>query len=163
MEEALEIKMPETDSCKEMMRKRQYYINKESYDCPSNKHLVPTQINVFTDGSKTLRGVGCGFAIYTEGKIIAEDCLPLNPECTVFQAELEAIHLAANYLNAIRERLKVKYVKFFSDSQSSLQALDSIKISSKTVLKTAQALNRLGVKNKKNDVMLDQGPCRTHG
>ena len=55
LEEALEIKMPETESCKEMMRKRQYYIIKESYDCPSNKHLVPMQINLFTDGSKTLR------------------------------------------------------------------------------------------------------------
>ena len=67
----------------------------------------------------------------------------MNKEGTVFQAELIALDLAANALMNMLKTRKYKYIKIFSDSMSSLQALDSGKITSKTVLKTKQSLNLL--------------------
>ena len=70
----------------------------------------------------------------------------LNKECTVYQAELEAIRRAAKVMNENCIKWKIKYVKIFSDSMSSLQALDTIKITSKTVRDAAQELNSLSIR-----------------
>ena len=67
-------------------------------------------------------------------------------------AELEAIYRATEYLLNEAEGRKVKYVKIFSDSMSSLQALDSMKMSSKTVMKTANSLNNLAKITKRLDL-----------
>ena len=73
----------------------------------------------------------------------------LNKECTVYQAELEAIRRAAKVLNENGKNWKIKYVKIFSDSMSSLQALDSIKKTSKTVRDAAIELNKLATVTKR--------------
>ena len=103
---------------------------------------------IYTDGSKTDDGVGSGYIVYQGKEILGEDGSPLNKESTVFQAELEAIRRAADFLAGSEKVKHMKYVKIFSDSMSSLQALDSVNITSKTVLKAARSLNKLANKVK---------------
>ena len=106
-------------------------------------------MNVYTDGSKTDTGVRCGYAILSNGKLLADKCIPLGKECTVFQAELEAIHRSACYLNKNFNLISPKYIKIFSDNQSSLQALNATNITSKTALKTIMSLYSLGKRVKR--------------
>lgn len=54
----------------------------------SNTHPLLSQINIFTDGSKTSQHTGAGFVIYCQGTIIAEGAQSLPPLSTVFQAEV---------------------------------------------------------------------------
>ena len=83
LQEKMSIKDSTTDSCREDIYKKNYRINKDSYHNESNKHLCKSQIAVYTNGSKTDRGVGCGFVIYYEGKNAHEEMATLNKECTV--------------------------------------------------------------------------------
>ena len=151
-EEALNIRQTVNDSCREILKERKYKINSDSFKCTSNKYLNPSQINVYTDGSKTDRGTGSGFVIISGSKILAEDSVRLNDESTVFQAELEAIRRAAEYIGKNAEVKGYKYVKIFSDSMSSLQALSSLKMTSKTVLRTAKELNNMASKVRRADL-----------
>ena len=59
---------------------------------------------------------------------------------TVYQAELEAIYQACTYMDDKPNELKTKYVKFLTDSQSVLLALNNIDIKSSIALKTAKVL-----------------------
>ena len=76
-------------------------------------------------------------------KVCSEGIIPLNKECTVFQAEIEAMRQAAQYLIQIARTKRIKYMKIFSDSMSGLQALDAGHITSKLVLATIKTLNQL--------------------
>ena len=143
LEEEIGLKLPESDACKIFYPDKGYIINYNSYRCTTNKYLGPSEVNVYTDGSKTESGVGAGFAIYQGGKLLREGCDTVNKEGTVFQAELVAIDLASQALVEMSKEKGYKFIKMFSDSMSSLQALDSAKITSKTVLKTKRSLNRL--------------------
>ena len=143
-QEKMDIKTPSTDNCRETLTGKKYHINSDSFDKNNKKHLCRSQITVYTDGSKTEYGVSCGFIAYKGNKkILAEDCIPLNKECTVYQAELVAIKKAAELLTENVDRWNVKYVKIMSDSLSSLQTLDSLTHNTKTGHCTAESLNRL--------------------
>ena len=63
----------------------------------------------------------------------------------MFQAEVLAIREAAIY---VRERndLNIKYVKFFSDSQAALKALNKKDVTSRIVWQTHDILNGLASK-----------------
>src|SRR5258706_12493641 len=54
---------------------------------------TPASINIFTDGSKNDdRGhVASAFVAYSDNVLIAEGAERLNADCSVFQAELNAI------------------------------------------------------------------------
>ena len=95
--------------------------------------LLPlSQINSFTDGSKTNHHTGAGFVIYRQGTLIAEGacCLPLLS--TVFQAEISAIQMATQALTFLILPTD-RYLKIFTDSQASLFALNSSLITSQPV------------------------------
>ena len=61
--------------------------------------------------------------------------------------EAIAIQVASKYL-VKRRSLKPKYVKYFSDSRSVLQALDSNGITSLVIADMIEKLNKLGDKVK---------------
>ena len=76
--------------------------------------------------------------------------LKLNlTHATVYQAELEAIYQAFNYLEENHNRLKLKYVKTLTDSQSALQALNNIDLKSTIALKTEEALKNISWRKQK--------------
>ena len=64
----------------------------------------------------------------------------LNRESTVFQAEIEAIFQATQYLIAHTHDLGIQFVKILSDSQAAIKALSNRRIRSKGVLKTLESM-----------------------
>lgn len=95
----------------------------------------------FTDGSKTLQGVGAGVVGPRAHKSIT-----LAADTTIFQAELYAILEAVDILNS-RGYIRVK-INILSDSQSVLKALKGYTFNSKVLLECNQALNDLASDNK---------------
>ena len=138
-----DITYPATDKINSLVWNKKFKINSDSFGPQYDTMLTHTQINVYTDGSKTAKGVGAGSAIYLFNQLIHEDFFPLAPGATIFQAELIAIANAAKQISKFK-KIKPKYVKFFSDSRAALMALDSHKITSKTTHDTITALNKLG-------------------
>ena len=126
---------------------------KES-NIPKNYHIIIdevagfqkpklSQINVFTDGSKTKLGVGAGFIIMRgRQQVITTESISLNKEATVFQAEAVAIEKAVRFLINHSET-RDKYIRIFSDSQAVLKALDKDNVTSQTILRAKTALYEL--------------------
>ncbi|XP_035228961.1 uncharacterized protein LOC118201048 [Stegodyphus dumicola] len=71
---------------------------------------------LYTDGSKTEAGTGCGFCKLDKGSIIFWK-RRLNESNSVFQAELIHIPISHSYRNGLNQ------VHIYTDSASSLQAL----------------------------------------
>ena len=67
-----------------------------------------TQLNVYTDGSKTKTGTGAGFVIYDKQKLVHKDYFPLAPTATVYQAEVIAIGKAAKFITKFKKTLTPK-------------------------------------------------------
>ena len=94
----------------------------------------------YTDGSKLKNLVGYGYGITMGNHIMSSDNGSLDPKCSVFQAEIQAISSVCNdLLNWNRENVTI-----FSDSQAALAALDSFRLKSKTVIDCVEKLNLLG-------------------
>ena len=75
----------------------------------------------YTDGSKEDSRVGAGWLCSHGDTIIAEDCIPLGPCNTVFQAEVMAITEALSW---IKENLDPgTAVSVRSDSSAAIQAI----------------------------------------
>ena len=144
----LGIHYPDIDRTSALNLNNKFTVNTDSFN-NYTKHLMHSQLNVYTDGSKTDIGTGAGFVIYDKQKLIHKDYFPLAPTATVYQAEVIAIGKAAKFLMKFRKTLDPKYIKFFSDSRSTLQALDNHKIKAKTVLNTINSLNALGQLSKR--------------
>ena len=108
-----------------------------------NKHIIPSEITVYTDGSKTEYGVGSGYVVYLKGKRIQSHSSKLTDTTTVFQAEITAINEAAEYLINLSNHRKFQHVKILSDSQAALIALNNSRLKSKTVKNASTALNSL--------------------
>ena len=134
---------PDIDRTNALNLNNKFMINTDSFD-NYTKHLMHSQLNVYTDGSKTHTGTGAGFVIYDKQKLVHKDYFPLSPTATVYQAEVIAIGKAAKFIVKFKKSLEPKYVKIFTDSRSTLQALDHHKIKAQTVLDTVNALNTLG-------------------
>jgi ribonuclease HI len=128
-----------TDLCAETVWERQYHVNTDSFD-GHKKHRKHSEYTIYTDGSKTDLGTGSGFVIYNKREVVTYQSIKLNDNATVFQAEVTAIRLAAEYL--IRH-FNARYVKFLSDSQAALLALKNTEISARSVLQAAEALEVL--------------------
>ncbi len=89
-----------------------------------NEEDSPLQI--YTDGSKTEKGVGSGIAIYRYGRNIRTLQFKLNKECTNIQAEQLAILKA---LEAIDDTQTVdKKATIYTDSQTTLSRLQNSKV-----------------------------------
>ena len=103
----------------------------------------------YSDGSSTDQGVGGGFVITdnttpNEQNIIKEYCFKLKNYCSVFQAEVTAIHEGAKFLSDSKDRI----MTFWTDSLSALQALSNKLHRNKTVRNCHNALNKLASNNK---------------
>ena len=81
---------------------------------------MPSQINAYTDGSKTKQGAGSGY-VMMKGKdnVLQTQSINLTGVASIFQAELIAIQEAAEYLR-LNEHNQGLYIKFFSDSHAAL-------------------------------------------
>ena len=123
------------------------YIVSDSYTGHS-KFLQHSQVNVYTDGSKSEAGVGAALHVLQQGypTLTRRFTMPLTS--TVFLAEIEALHQAGCFLREEALARGIRYVKIFSDSRSSLQALDSYKTKSQNVVKAMMALNDAAVLTK---------------
>ena len=102
-----------------------------------SKFLIPSQVNVFTDGSKLNDKVGAGVYISC-GNYEIKKSYRLPDKASVFQAEIFAINQAAIIL---QNHLLKKYIKFFVDSQAALLALNKKFITSRLVGDTVHNLN----------------------
>ena len=100
--------------------------------------LTPSQINVFTDGSKYNGKVGSGVLIRRGPNTIIELSFRLPDKASVFQAEIFAINQAAIILQNLTNCF---YIKFFVDSQAALLALNKKTINSRLVGDTIHNLN----------------------
>jgi ribonuclease HI len=107
--------------------------------------LAHNTISCYTDGSKTDSGTGYGFVITTDNNQteIDNDSVKLPDYCTVYQAELAAITAGATSLAECAQR----DIIFFTDSLSSIQALNNKTINSRTALECHQTLTALATHN----------------
>ena len=133
---------PETDRLRTTAPLSTYRVIRDSFTGGS-KYKQFSQINVYTDGSRSDHGVGSGFTIYEGSSLFFESSHSLPPSATVFQAELSAIFLAAEHILSEIRTLRPRYIKIFIDSRSALQALDSRRVKSSLVLQTMNKLNEL--------------------
>ena len=83
------------------------------------------------------------FTVYYRNKRIHTDSFTLPKEATVFQAEIEAIYSATQFLLANPYEHDIKYVKIYSDSQAAIKALHSERITSKSVLKALESMENV--------------------
>lgn len=97
---------------------------------------------IYTDGSKMNTGVGCG--IYSEHFGI-EKSFKLDDNCSIFQAEVLAIHNAL--LHLVELNIYNAKVAICIDSQAAIKALYSFTIKSKLVLKCRHTLSLLSENN----------------
>jgi hypothetical protein len=89
-----------------------------------NEEDSPLQI--YTDGSKTEKGVGSVIAIYRSGQNIRTLQFKLNKKCTNNQAEQLAILKALEYID--NTQMADKKVTIYTDSQTTLAMLQNTKI-----------------------------------
>ena len=101
-----------------------------------------TQLNIYTEGSKTKQGVGACFVII-DGKdtAIYMESINLGQNWSIFQAQLIAIQEAALYTAQSLD--KRYYIKIFSYSQDALMALRQKTCKSNIVKQTHDAPNQL--------------------
>ena len=91
-----------------------------------------SQINIYTDGSKTRNHAGAGIAIIKHGNLRHTESLKLNQSVTIFQAEAKAICEAARWFKLNRMESE-NFVRIFTDSQATLQALHNPHVTSKLI------------------------------
>ena len=133
------------------------YIDKKDYSItidPIKGRSKPalSELNIYTDGSKTTLGSGAGYAIIQgKNKILYTQSINLPDNATIFQAELIAIREAAGYIAREMDN-RAYYIKIFCDSQAALQALASNICKANTVRETHNHLNTLAESNKKVQV-----------
>ena len=118
---------------------RSFIVDISSFSGES-KFLLPSEVNVYTDGSKMKNNrVGAGVCIYSKGVCVYEKSFRLPNTSSVFQAEILAINKAALALLHI----PFCYAKIFVDSQAALRALCSNRVTSRLVGDTIHQLNNL--------------------
>ena len=103
-----------------------------------SKYLCPSQLNIFTDGSKLNNKVGSGVHVTSQGSSLLDLSFRLPDHSTVFQAEIFAINQAAI---AVLNMPNFQFIKFFVDSQAALLALNNKHVTSRLVGDTIHNLN----------------------
>ena len=98
-------------------------------------------LHIYTDGSKHDGKVGCAYRIRNAEGILYEKNFRIPDRCSVYQAELSAIQVAAKkvVINGYAAG-----VTFFVDSQAAMQGLRSGRIRSQVVLDTINAVINIG-------------------
>ena len=129
------------ERCNRLEWERGFRTNWDSFDGHA-KHRQPTQVNVYTDGSKLDGQTGAGIAIYDGTTEQSTEWYRLPDYATVFQAEVTAVSRAAETLSALGKD-RVKYVKIFIDSQAAISAIGNPRIKSIAVARAITSLNTL--------------------
>ena len=136
-----------SDAVKETNDTRLFRVNVDSFS-GAKKHLRPAHYNIYTDGSKTARGVGAGVAVYKNIRTVKDYSISLPGNSTYFMAEVAALAEAAKEMSASITQRRPTYVKIYSDSRAALQAVNSRYVESRVVLDAIMALNQLASKVK---------------
>ena len=144
MEHGLNIE--EVDGCNIKKWNNAFKVNTESFS-GATKHRVPTQFNVYTDGSKQNGRAGCGLVVYRGQRELCSESYHLPDHATVFQAEVTAIQRAAEKLSGL-SNTAVNFVKILVDSRAAIMALMNPSIKSRTVSRAVEALNTLADRTK---------------
>jgi ribonuclease HI len=92
-------------------------------DTKTKYHI--TGLEIYTDGSLIDNKVGAAFVAYENGTLITPRKFKLESYCTVFQAEIFAIRESLEWTLKRLKFHRHDYVNIFSDSQSSLVALQN--------------------------------------
>ena len=108
--------------------------------------LKPPRIPIIPGSSRDLGNAGFGFLITRENLPTIKQWGNLGPQATVFQAEVFAVHKAADMVAELEFEPEVH---FYVDSQAAIFAITSVKCTSVTVyqcIKAIQVLIRRGSK-----------------
>ena len=119
-----------------------FWVVRESFSGQPKFHR-PSQLTIFTDGSKMNDRVGAGYVLYEGFTEYDTGSYSLPSYSTVYQAELVAMLLAARHVLREVRSLRPRYVKILTDSRSALLALTSRRSSCRTTVDTLQALQEL--------------------
>jgi ribonuclease HI len=87
---------------------------------------VESDLEIYTDGSKTKQGVGAGIAIYSRGTHARSLKYRLHDKCTNNQAE--QMEILKSLLHMTKEHSPNKTVTIYTDSQTTLSSLMNSKI-----------------------------------
>lgn len=113
-------KIPKIEVCLALSLYGKDSTSAEEYLQYFGSHRHESGMEIFTDGSKKEDLVGSAIAIKEKGKYVCKG-KRLNGMASIFTAELVAIKMGLVYLKTYNNRSCV----FYSDSKSSLQAIDS--------------------------------------
>ena len=89
--EKYELKPGDTDRCSTLKWNTGYRVNWDSFGGHA-RHRNPTQVNLYTDGSKLEGQTGAGVSVRRGKSECMSDSFRLPDDCTVFQAEVAAIN-----------------------------------------------------------------------
>ena len=141
----LEALLLDVDECFARSANRTFSVDTNSFhkDLSYVRNLRKGRWVIFTDGSKVKDRVGAGTVIFRDNEKWQELKCRLPDTSSVYQAELYAIRQG---LHAIEEALEEgDTVQIFSDSLSSLMALQAFEVHSLLVYRIIQKLNSLAV------------------
>ncbi|KAJ9575592.1 hypothetical protein L9F63_007526 [Diploptera punctata] len=85
--------------------------------------VIPANIQIFTDGSKTENHVGAGLVVEENSKEIYTESRRLDNECSIFQAELIGIQMAVDWIQQ-QSNVNTSYA-IHVDSQAALLAISN--------------------------------------
>lgn len=100
------------------------------------------ELEVYTDGSKTSLGTGAGVFC---AELQLEKSIKLDDSCTVFQAEIMALKIAAE--NLLQKDTKGREISLYVDSQAAISAIGSCIVSSKLVKACREKVEKLSQEN----------------
>ena len=141
-----DLKTLTTDDIRTLSPPRCYRVVTDSLNRDA-KFLTHSQINIYTDGSKTEEGVGSGYIVYKGRNVLFDGEHRLDDHCTVFQAEVFAIFESVRRLFILPECGGAKFVKIFTDSAAAMYSLKKRKCRSKLVFYTMKMINKLAEMN----------------
>lgn len=89
---------------------------------------------IYTDGSKSDRGVGCAYAVFKDKALIDFKLFALSSNCSAFQAEVFAILKASEYVCCVSDCLEETSFNIISDNQSAIKAIANPKSKQSLIL-----------------------------
>ncbi len=124
----------------------------EEFDEPVT-HPLPHIITCWSDGSQNEEGQTGGAYIIRNVDLMHKEYFYLGEEATVFQSEVYAILRATIFL--MGKNLRYKTIRFYTDSQATIKALEQPFVKMQSVKKLKDNLNDLG---KVNGIIVSWSP-----